>query len=689
DSLILYATSIRKNAVLIDENPETIGVVSALADGTYSFQVKSIDPAGNESSLSTALDVEIDASTPSVPYTPNLIPSSDTGTSDSDDETANSTPTFEISGISIGDSVVMTVGGQTISGTATGTSINLTVPVTLTDNVYLVTAKTIDVAGNESGQSNALSVDIDLQPPANPNAPDLMSDSDSGRDDADEITNNTEPTFLVTNVSNGDSLFLKLVDSGGDTTIYSRIKSTGTSSLITASTIPEGVYTVYVAAKDPAGWESDGGSLNSFEIDLTNSNDPGQPDLTSDSGVNTSDNLTKSASPSFDVSSVVSGDSITVHVGSYTTGDYTFGTTISLTFSTEIPSGTYQAYAVSTDPAGNNSTASSSLTIRIDRAIPTVPSSVSLLSADDTGFDDSDGITRNNTPSFTITGLHSTDRDSVELYFDDTSRVSQGRNSASSTTLTLTPSTQSEGTYSVTAVAIDSAGNTSAASSAFSLEIDRTNTNVPSAPDLITASDLGRLDDDDITSDDTPSFSVSSLTVNDSVLVIVGTDTLARNKVTSGTMSIESSLIGTDGTYTVWALSIDPAGNYSDVSVPLSGLEIDTEAPAVTNKVDLKDASDSGISMTDNLTTVSKPSFSVSGVESGDSLELLIDGVKTKGGVSSGTSIDFTLTSALTTADYSVTARRFDLAGNQSVGSLPLTLRIDLSSPSVPSSVSL
>lgn len=107
-----------------------------------------------------------DGQAPVAPSTPDLDTASDLGTSSTDDNTNDNTPTLTIAGVVSGDSIQLEVDG-TPSGSpvvATGTSVQLTAG-TIGDGTVSITAKSTDPAGNESSASTGLSVTINTDNP--------------------------------------------------------------------------------------------------------------------------------------------------------------------------------------------------------------------------------------------------------------------------------------------------------------------------------------------------------------------------------------------------------------------------------------------------------------------------------------------------------------------------------------------
>jgi len=671
DTIYIYDVGVQIQSEVVTATSMDITLTASLADGSHTLSAKAIDPAGNVSTVSSNLNITVDTSAPATPNKPDLKSISDSGFSSTDNYTSSTTPTFTISGVTATDSVILSIGGQTIDEISSGTSVEITVPVALTSGGYTASAVAYDLAGNASASSSNLSVTIDIQAPATPNAPDLMDASDTGRDNTDNITNETQPQLSISNVTSGDSLLLVFQNqstSAKDTT--GRVLASGTTASITSSSLTGNVtYDIYVIAKDQAGNTTDGTTLTSFVLDVTDPTVPDTPNLVngSDTGILNNDDKTNDQTPSFSVSGITSGDSIVLTIGSEVAGNIASGDPITLTIGNNLASNTYSATAKAIDLAGNESGPSSALSIEIDATAPNAPSSITIKPATDTGFDNTDAITMNQQPEFTIGGLHSTNRDSIQLIFNDTLMIASGRTANGSSTIDLGPSSdQAEGTYSVTAVAIDSVGNVSDTSDVLTLEIDRTAPNAPSAPVLLAASDLGRLDSDNITNDDTPSFTISNITQNDSIYLIFNTDTVARVIATGTSMEVTADAVG-DNTYSVKVLARDPAGNLSQASSTLSGLEIDTQAPTAPTTIVLKTNSDSGIRTDDRLTNNTTPEFTVSGVTNTDSILILIGGATVSSGVSTSSTIDLTVSSALTDGNYTVTSKSIDLAGNISI----------------------
>ena len=88
-------------------NRQSLGATEASAAGEWSFQVvtaieegeriisaRALDNAGNLGQSGVDLTVRFDATAPPAPASPDLIAASDTGRSETDNITADTTPTF-------------------------------------------------------------------------------------------------------------------------------------------------------------------------------------------------------------------------------------------------------------------------------------------------------------------------------------------------------------------------------------------------------------------------------------------------------------------------------------------------------------------------------------------------------------------------------------------------------------------
>jgi RHS repeat-associated protein len=134
-----------------------------LPDGNYQVYLQAIDTFGNTTTPQTLAFQLLTQAT--LPTNLQLAASNDTGTSNSDGITKNNQPTIQGNG-KAGDTIQLLEGttllGQTIVGTDGKWQIAST---TLSDGSHNLTAQTIDLAGNTSPSSTALSINIDTVVP--------------------------------------------------------------------------------------------------------------------------------------------------------------------------------------------------------------------------------------------------------------------------------------------------------------------------------------------------------------------------------------------------------------------------------------------------------------------------------------------------------------------------------------------
>ncbi|MBI1184788.1 PKD domain-containing protein, partial [bacterium] len=363
----------------------TVPGASALADGNYTITVTATDTAGNTSDASNGLDIIIDTQAPSAPSTPDLLASSDSGSSDTDNETNDNTPTFE--GTAEANSWVEVFAGSTSLGKtaadATGKwSFTLAAANKLSDGTYNITATATDTAGNTGSASSALSIVIDTQKPSTPSTPDLLASSDSGISDTDNRTNDNTPSFEGTAEANSVVEIFEGSNSLGITTA----NGSGNWSFTVAGTqaLADGTYSISASSTDLAGNSSSGNSL-SIIIDTQSPSAPAIAAITNDNGASSTDGITNDQTLMLSGTSAAyariklynSGSALsTTDANSSGQWQYDYSTTT-------LAAGSYTFTATAMDSAGNVSSASSDFDVVVDTTAPS-PISVSSTTANGT-----------------------------------------------------------------------------------------------------------------------------------------------------------------------------------------------------------------------------------------------------------------------------------------------------------------
>jgi len=574
DTVTLYdsdGTTVLGRATVAPDGSWSIDSTT-LTHGDHDLKATYTDPAGNESDPSSALTVTIDTMAPAAPGTLDLATASDSGDNTSDDLTNDDTPTITGTGGTPGDTVTLyDSDGTTVLGRATvapdgSWSIDST---TLTHGDHDLTATYTDPAGNESDPSDALTVTIDTMAPAAPGTLDLATASDSGDNTSDDLTNDDTPTITGTGGTPGDTV--TLYDSDGTTVLGTATVAPDGSWSIDSTTLTHGDHDLTATYTDPAGNESDPSDALTVTIDTMAPAAPGTPDLAtaSDSGDNTSDDLTNDDTPTITGTGGTPGDTVTLYDSDGTTvlGRATVAPDGSWSIdSTTLTHGDHDLTATYTDPAGNESDPSSALTVTIDTMAPAAPGALDLATASDSGDNTSDDLTNDDTP--TITGTGGTPGDTVTLYDSDGTTVLGRTTVAPDGSWSIDSTTLTHGDHDLTATYTDPAGNESDPSSALTVTIDTMAPAAPGTPDLAATSDSGISDTDDITSDNTPTITGTGGTPGDTVTLydtdgttVLGTVTVAPD----GSWSIDSTTL-TDGDHDLTATYTDPAGNESDPS---------------------------------------------------------------------------------------------------------------------------
>jgi hypothetical protein len=422
--------------------------------------------------------------------------------------------------------------------------------------------------GTESTPSNP--VTIDTTAPGAPSTPDLAASSDSGSSNSDDVTNDATPVFTGT----AEAGSMVKIYAGG-VQVGSGTATAGSYS-IEVSALGEAVHTITATATDASGNPSGVSASLAVTIDTTAPATPAVPDLAagSDSGASATDNLTNDTTPTF-TGTAEAGVLVTILDGASPVGSGTAaGGNYSVTASA-LAQGAHTVTATASDLAGNASPASSGLVITIDTAAPAIPSAPDLAAGSDSGISATDNLTNDTTPTFT----GSAEAGATVKIYAGVSLVGSGP--ATGGNYSITASVLAQGAYSVTATATDAAGNASAASTGLNVTID-TAASAPSTPDLAAGSDTGTSATDNITNDNTPTFT-GTAEAGSTVTVYNGGVEVGSGSAAGGSYTI-TTLALAEGGRSITARVTDAAGNLSSASSALV-VTVDTTAPVVITSV--------------------------------------------------------------------------------------------------------
>lgn len=543
---------------------------NTVTEGTHKYYAKVIDAAGNSSNCSSSFATYIyDVTPPAVPTNIALA----TGTAS---PSANTTPSFDVSGLVVGDTVKLfsdslcltEIASMGVTLTTTTVSVS---PALTVDGTYQVYAEAIDTYGNASACSTATQTYIlDKTPPVKPSALALKTPATSPG-------NSPTPVITVSGVVIADTVKL-FTDAACTAQVASGNVTTGTSVDLSVNTLSaEGSYDFYANSTDPVGNVSTCSTAKvTYVYDFTPPNTPNSVTL-----VSPATSPSNVALPSFSIgANLAAGDIVKLYSDSNCATAASAAMTIpagggsvTVALATALTtSGNYTYYAKAYDSAGNASSCSSSFANYVfDNIAPTTPNSVTLTNP---------STSPGNITSPTITVSGTTAGDTITIYKDAacTTVVTNITATAGTSTLVSIP-TLSEGSYSFYAKAKDPAGNISGCTtSSANYVLDTTPPAAPSSLTLITpGSSPGKIA--------TPTFQINGVVSGDTV-GLYG-DAVCTSLVTSGVATgtsilLTSGTITGAGTYNYYAASTDPAGNKSGCSSAIA-YTYDNISPTVTS----------------------------------------------------------------------------------------------------------
>ena len=344
--------------------------VQGWIDGDPNFGWILLDPGSSQSAKRFAsredstpanrpkLEISYFVSASPVPTQLELTDASDSGLSVSDNITKVVTPTIE--GIApIGSTVTIFANGSNV-GSVVVSSIPFSVTTsTLSAGQNTITATTTD-GGSTSDPSAPLIIIIDIVGPT-VGTPDLLSTSDSGTSDADDLTKITTPVLEGTAEANASVQLTSSIDGP----VGSALATSGGQWSITSLEMNEGIHTLSATATDAAGNSATSGTLT-VDVDLTPPAAPTGLDLLpeSDDGPSDTDNDTSlafleiSGTAAVGTTVVVSSDLQGVIANLTGASSFRFSTP-------RLQNGLHQITATSGDAAGNTSADSVALAINV------------------------------------------------------------------------------------------------------------------------------------------------------------------------------------------------------------------------------------------------------------------------------------------------------------------------------------
>ena len=600
-----------------------------LEDGVYKLVAVETDLAGNVSDPSETVTVTIDTTAPEAPVITSPA-----------DPTLTNNPQVTITGTGAeaGNMLAVSSGADPICTTTVATDLSWTCdPGKLDDGTYQLTAVEKDQVGNTSTKSNTVSVTIDTTAPE---APVINSPNE------DILTNNKAITITGTGDEEGNTITV----TAGDTTICTTTVSSDKSWSCTSSNLDDGVYNLTATETDQAQNASESSNAVTVTIDAT---PPTTPVITSPADGKPINNDTPEISGTGDKP----GSTITVTDGDDTVCTATVQPDKTWTCTPKDPlnDDTHDLTATETDLAGNESPGSDPVTVTIDTTAPTAPVITN----------PKDG-TSTNQAQLSIWGTSTEPGTIITVTASGTLICTATVDPDGNWTCTAGESL-TDGIYTLSATAKDTAGNISDPSNKVTVTID---TKAPAAP-VITSPIT-----DTATNDQKPEITGTGTEPGNTITVTDGDNTLCTSTVKDDlTWTCAPTDNLDDGANQLTATETDGAGNTSDSSQVIT-VTIDTSAP---------DAPSISLPVDGTSTNHSRPTVSGVGNEADNTVRVLADGqLACTATITAGLTWACTPGTDLADGQHQLSAVEVDLAGNVSLPSGLVGVTIDTTPPNKP-----
>lgn len=704
-----------------------------LEDGAYSLTATATDAAGNISEVSEISPLQVDTVAPQIPTVylqagqedrdneePALALFEIEGPIGGDDDEVPSlsdkTPSFA-GEAEAGSTVVILIDGEEVGRAISNPEgqwffsldpeespleepqLNLNegpIPEEpqfgLSEGRHDVEVFSIDLAGNESPQSLPVGFIVDT---IAPEAPQILGISDdTGSSEVDGITSDNSPRIFgraepgsqVEVFLDGDRLGYAAADPEG-----------GWSLAYEGPPLEDGLYNITAVAEDRAGnvsVESEGYSLT---IDISPPPAPLVTGISSDRGLSGKDGITSDNTLNIKGEGEI-GATVEVFLNGESIGTKKVNSKGRWNLNhrkTTLEDGNYIVTALAVSPAGLVGPLSDEFLIQIDTVAPDA-TDIRLSEASDSGVSDADGITSDNRPD--LEGI-AEPGSRIQIFQDGKSvgKVLADENGHWEFGMRRL----SDGSYTLTAIVQDIAGNKSDSSSEFNLVVD---TAAPEAPTLELVRDqegpeeggepflLGNLlvdleeqgSNDGVNYVPTGLFALRGTAEPDSLVdLYFGEELVATVRADEeGNWQYRPEEPFDDGSYDFTANSRDAAGNVSPASLPLA-IVVDTIAPAVPSISGVSSGSES--LALDGITSDTTPTL-FGTAEPHGYIEVFL-GQESVGRVKADADGNWQLglvEDPLADGSYSLFVQQIDLAGNKSPISEAFALNIDTEAPEPP-----
>ncbi|MCP2123447.1 UNVERIFIED_ORG: hypothetical protein J2Y93_003492 [Pantoea agglomerans] len=575
------------NTITVYNGDKVIGTAKVQADGTWSLEPTTPLPDGKYTLTAKETDGVGNVSGPSAEYVINVAtvppqaPTLDTVYDDvaphadylqKGDVTNDTTPTLSGSSGVIGGTISIYDNGRLIGTATVGSngSWSFTPDTALADGNHSFTATVTDGVGRTSEPTGGFGIVVDTK------APDAASDllvtdnvgayqgpvvsGDTTDDNTPTLSGKAEPGSTVNIIDNGQVI--------GST----KVNPDGTWSFTPDQALSNGEHDLTTTVTDPSGNTGPEGSHVVITVDVV----PGKVEITgvtddvgSVTGSLSQNAVTDDTRPQIS-GTAKAGSTVTIMDGSNVLGTTTAGAdgTWSFTPSVDLGRGEHSFTATAKDPMGNESS-SSSWTVTIDTDAPVKPTIDAAL--DDVGTVQGTLSNGSSTDDPTPTLSGKAEAGSTVKIYDQNGLLGEVTAKADGTWSFSPTAKLPEGEHRFHVTATDKAGNTSAASDDFVLNLDYT------APDASKVSITDVVDDfgsvtGSVTSggktdDNTPLIKGTGAEAGNTITVYNGDKVIGTAKVQAdGTWELQVTKALPDGTYNLTVKETDSVGNTTAAS---------------------------------------------------------------------------------------------------------------------------
>ncbi|MBT1772565.1 Ig-like domain repeat protein [Enterobacter hormaechei subsp. xiangfangensis] len=573
------------STVNIIDNGQVIGSTKVNPDGTWSFTPDQAlsngehdltttvtDPSGNTGPEGSHVVITVDV----VPGKVEITGVTDdagsvTGSLSQNAVTDDTRP--QISGTAKAGSTVTIMDGSNVLGTTTsgadGTW-SFTPDTALADGSHSFTATVTDGVGRTSEPTGGFGIVIDTK------APDAASDllvtdnvgayqgpvvsGDTTDDNTPTLSGRAEPGSTVNIIDNGQVI--------GST----KVNPDGTWSYTPDQPLANGAHDLTTTVTDPSGNTGPEGSHVVITVDVV----PGKVEITavtddagSVTGSLSQNAVTDDTRPQIS-GTAKAGSTVTIMDGSNVLGTTTAGAdgTWSFTPSVDLGRGDHTFTATAKDPMGNESS-SSSWTVTIDTDAPVKPTIDAAL--DDVGTVQGALSNGSSTDDPTPTLSGKAEAGSTVKIYDQNGLLGEVTAKADGTWSFSPTAKLPEGEHRFHVTATDRAGNTSAASDDFVLNLDYTapEASKVSITDVVDdfGSVTGSVTSGGKTDDNTPLIKGTGVEAGNTITVYNGDKVIGTAKVQAdGTWELQVTKALPDGTYNLTVKETDSVGNTTAAS---------------------------------------------------------------------------------------------------------------------------